>query len=80
MMQMVFVQEGLEVPMRLSKADLNYLKTVYNIIYSKKKNKFFKNNHEIDESEVMTILEADEYGEDDTFEKFTNRGRGHGYY
>lgn len=61
--------------MRLNKQDLEYLKTVYNIVYSKRKDKFFQNSQEIDESEVMTILEADEYEEYNTFEKFTNRGK-----
>lgn len=60
--------------MRLNKQDLEYLKTVYNIIYNNKKNQFFQNGNKIDESEVMTILSMDE-DDDCLFEKFTNRGR-----
>lgn len=67
--------EDLEAQMKLSNQDFEYLEIVYNIVYSKKKDKFFQNGQEIDESEVMTILEADEYEEDNTFEKFTNRGK-----
>lgn len=65
--------EDLEVQMKLSNQDFEYLETVYNIVYSKKKDKFFQNCQEIDKNEVMTILEADEYEEYNTFEKFTNR-------
>lgn len=66
--------EDLEVQMKLSNQDFEYLETVYNIVYDFERKQFFQNGNKIEESEVMMILSMDE-DDDYSFEKFTNRGK-----